>query len=291
MQLVLHTGVHFTEEDRLMKCLLRNRSDFAQRGVSIPGPGKYRVLLRQTLDAMIDAPLAYNARDLILDDVLDDERPSRVILSNPHFFGAPRTALRRGVLYPNAPMRLSQLAQLFAADQIELFMAIRNPATFLPAAFEQSPRESVLDFMGGVDPRVIRWSDSLIRMREAAPEIPITVWCNEDSPLIWAQIIRDMAGLDHGQKIIGGFDLLSDIIAKEGMQRFRAYLKKRPDMSEMQKRQVIAAFMDKFAVDAAIEEEIDMPGWTDDIIDELTAAYDEDMHTIKRIPGVQILSP
>jgi hypothetical protein len=54
---------------------------------------------------------------------------------------------------------------------------------------------------------------------------------------------------------------------------------------------VIAAFLEKFALPEEIEEEIDMPGWTDDLVEELTAAYDEDMHTIKRIPGVQIISP
>lgn len=291
MHIILHTGVHFTEEDRLMKCLLRNRDDFAARGIAVPGPGKYRLLLRQTLAAMTDAPLAENARDLILDEILDDQSADRVLLSNAHFFGAPRTAVRQGLLYTNAPMRLAQMSQLFSGDQVELFIAIRNPATFLPLAFAQSPREDVVDFMGGVDPRLMRWSDSLIRMRDAAPDIPITVWCNEDSPMIWAQIIREMAALDHGEKIIGGFDLLSDIISAEGMTRIRAYLKKNPDMSEWNKRKVIAAFLEKFALPEEIEEEIDMPGWTDDLVEELTAAYDEDMHTIKRIPGVQIISP
>lgn len=291
MQLVLHTGVHFTEEDRLLKCLLRNREDFAQRGVSVPGPGKYRGLLRETLHALCENDPAPNARRILMDAILDADHVDRVILSNAHFFGAPRTAVRQGLLYTNAPVRLAQLVQLFEPDQIEVFMAIRNPATFLPHAFKQSPRGDLLDFMGGVDPRLVRWSDLLTRMRQAVPEVSITVWCNEDSPMIWAQIIREIAALDHGQKIIGGFDLLSDIISKEGMTRFRAYLKKKPDISEMQKRQVIAAFLEKFALDDVIEEELDMPGWTDALVQEMTDVYDEDLHTINRIPGVQLLTP
>ncbi len=291
MQLVLHTGVHFTEEDRLMKCLLRNRDDFAQRGVAVPGPGKYRTLLRETLMSMMTTEPSPDARDVLLDAMLDEDRVDRVILSNAHFFGAPRTAVRQGLLYTNAPQRLAHMARLFAEDQIEVFMAIRNPATFLPLAFEQSPREELMNFMGGVDPRQVRWSDTLVRMREAAPDIPITVWCNEDSPMIWAQIIREMAELEHGQKIIGGFDLLSEIMSKEGMTRFRAYLKKRPNMTEMQKREVIAAFLEKFALESAIEEEIETPGWSVELIEDLTEAYDEDMHTIQRIPGVHVITP
>ena len=100
-----------------------------------------------------------------------------------------------------------------------------------------------------------------------------------------------MAGLDHGQKITGGFDLLSAIMSKEGMKRFRAYLKERPDLSEMHKRRVVAAFLDKFALEDEIEEELDLPGWNDALVDEMTELYDEDLAEIQRIPGVTVLTP
>ena len=44
MQVILHTGAHYTDEDRLMKCLLRNKGDFAKRGIAVPGPGKANVM-------------------------------------------------------------------------------------------------------------------------------------------------------------------------------------------------------------------------------------------------------
>ena len=291
MQLVIHTGAHFTEEERLMKCLLRNKGDFALRGVAVPGPGKYRKLLRETLSAMEETSPAPDAREVLLDAILDDEPADRVILSNAHFFGAPRAAVRQGMLYTAAPERLRHMAELFPHDQIELFMAIRNPASFLPAAFEQSPRGEMDSFIGGVDPRAVRWSDTFLRIREAVPQIQITVWCNEDTPLIWSQIIREMGGLEHGEKIIGGFDLLSDIMSREGMVRFRAYLKEHPVMTEVQKRRVIAAFLDKFALEDEIEEELDMPGWTTALVDEMTEVYDEDVFEIQRLPGVQVIAP
>ena len=110
-------------------------------------------------------------------------------------------------------------------------------------------------------------------------------------PLIWSQIIRDMAALDVQEKIAGGFDLLATIMSKEGMQRFRAYLDSHPDMSEIQKRRVIAAFLDKFALEEEIEEELDMPGWTEALVDELTEIYDDDVALIQRIPGVNLITP
>ena len=291
MQLVLHAGAHFTEEERLVRCLLRNKEDFSKRGVAVPGPGKYRTLLKETMAALQAAPPAPDARDVLLDVILDDENADRMILSHMFLFGAPRACVRNGTIYEAAPERLARLAQLFVHDDIELFLALRNPATFLPALFENAPQEDMNAFLRGADPYAIRWADTLAAIRAVAPRITITAWCFEDMPMIWAQIIREMAGLEHGEKIIGGFDLLADIMSQEGMQRFRAYLKSHPTMTEMQKRRGIAAFLDKFALEDEIEEELNAPGWTEDTIDALTDIYEEDMHVVSRIPGVTFIAP
>jgi len=222
---------------------------------------------------------------------LDEEDAVRLIVAQPHFFAAPRGSLGNGQLYHKAAERMATTAALFPHDEIEMFMAVRNPATFLPELATQIPPEGLDNFFSTTDPTDLRWSDTFKAIRAAAPNIAITVWCNEDTPLIWAQIIREMAGLEHGAKIIGGFDLLSEIMSPEGMTRFRAYLKSHPVMTEMQKRRVIAAFLDKFAIADEIEEEIDMVGWDDDLIDELTEAYDEDILEIARIPGVTLIAP
>ena len=291
MQLVLHAGAHFTEEERLVKCLLRNKEDFSRRGIAVPGPGKYRSLLKETLAALQEAPAAPEARDVLLDMILDDETADRMILSHMFLFGAPRACVRNGMIYESAPERIALLASLFPHDEVELFLALRNPATFLPALFQNAPQDDMHSFLRGADPFSIRWSDTLSAIRAAAPEVTITAWCFEDMPMLWAQIIREMAGLEHGEKIVGGFDLLSDIMSNEGMQRFRAYLKSHPSMTEMQKRRVIAAFLDKFAIEDEIEEELDAPGWTEADIDALTDLYEEDMHTLARIPGVSFIAP
>ena len=80
-------------------------------------------------------------------------------------------------------------------------------------------------------------------------------------------------------------------MSREGMQRFRAYIDSHPNMSEIQKRKVIAAFLDKFALEEEIEEELDMAGWTEELVEELTALYDEDMDLVAQLPGITFLSP
>lgn len=291
MQLAIHTGAHFTEEERLMKCLLRNKSAFSKQGIAVPGPSKYRRLLKQTLDALKTTQAAEGARDVLLDAIMDDENADRLTLSNAHFFGAPRAAVRNGVMYPAAAERMKQIRNLFPHDEIEMFMALRNPASLLPAMYEQSPRTSISGYLGVNDPCDIRWSDTLYSIRNAVPDVSITVWCSEDTPLIWSQIVREIAGLELSQEIDGEFDLLREIMSPEGMMRFESYLKSHPDMTEMQKRRVISAFLDKFALDEEIEEELNVAGWDDQLMDDMTDVYDEDMLEVQRIPGVTLIAP
>lgn len=291
MQLVFHVGTHNTDEDRIIKCLLKNRGEFAKEGVDVPAPGKYRKLLHQIMLAMSESAPAEDARDTLLDAIIEGDAGERLLLSNENFFCVPNMALRGGQFYDRGHERVSYLSQLFEGDEIDLFMGICNPATFLPAQFARTKFEDFADMTFGADPRDLRWSDLVYRIRESNPNVNLTVWCNEDTPLIWAQIIREMAGLNPTQKIKGGFDLISEIMSAEGMKRFRAYLADHPTMNEMQKRRVISAFLDKFAREEMIEEELDLPGWTEEMVEELSEIYDEDVFEISRIPGVNFIAP
>lgn len=291
MQVVFHTGAHCTDEDRLLKCLLSNREAFSKQGISIPGPGKYRKLFKKTFAALQDGSPDPAARDVLLEEILDGESADRLVLSNTNFFGSEFSAVDEGMLYPRAAARMEQLRDVFRYDQMEMFLAIRNPASFVPAVLAKASGERVTEVMASTDMSVLRWSDMIERIRAAVPDLPLTVWCNEDTPLIWAQLIRDLAGLEHGSKIVGGFSLLSEIMSAEGMKRFRSYLHAHPELTEMQKRRVIAAFLDKYALEDEVEEELDLPGWTEEMVDELTDLYDEDVFAIQRIPGVQFIAP
>lgn len=291
MQIILQTGAHSTEHERLLKCLLANREAFARQGIAVPGPGRYRPLLRQTLEAMDGAEPAADARAVLLDEILDDDSADRLLLLNTHFLGTQRDAIGLSGLYPQADRRIAQFRALFPSDRIEVFMAMRNPALFLPAVLSDAAPMRVKALLSELDLMGLRWSDLFGRIREAAPDVALTVWCNEDAPMIWAQVIREMAGLGPGTKISGGFSLLSAIMTRDGMQRFRTYLHKNRDINEVQVRKVIAAFLEKFARDDQIEEELDLPGWTEALIEELTERYDEDMAAVRRIPGLQMIEP
>ena len=291
MQVVLHAGAHVTDEDRLIDCLVDNAGMLAERGTIVPKPDDYRVLLRDIVNAATQDGVSPDAREVILDAVLPgEEEADRLVLSNDSFFGTHKMAVKR-MFYPAACARLEAVRKIFPNDEVELFFAIRNPATFMPALLAMTNFNTIDDIFRGYDPFSFRWSEMFERVRAQVPDIPITVWCNEDTPLIWAEVVREMAALEPGTAFEGEFRLLSEIMTEAGMKRFHAYVAEHPGMTEIQKRRVISAFLDKFADDEAVEEEYDIEGWTADKIDRLTDLYEEDIYAIQRVPGVTMISP
>lgn len=292
MQIVLHVGAHFTDEGRLLKSLGKNRDLLAERGISLPKPRSYRTNIRNILNDA-NSVRGPEAREAILLGMIDKSvaSPDRIVLSNDNFFCVPRLAVRANQYYPNGDERLADLCNLFHGDDIEIFLSIRNPATYLPALLEGTPETTTDELTDGLVATALRWSEMVQRVRDTLPNVSLTVWCNEDTPLIWDQILRELSGLEATQALDGGDDLLSEIMSPEGLSRYADYLAARPGLTEMQRRRVIAAFLDKFALEEELEEELDFPGWTEEYIDALTEIYDEDVYEISRIPGVTLITP
>jgi hypothetical protein len=293
MQVIFHAGVHCTDDDKLLRCLLRNAGDWRDLGVAVPGPGKYRETLSVLANNLGGHNPGQDAREVVLDSILDTnpEQVDRLILSHENFFSVPKILFGGGRLYRKAESRLQLLCDLMKDDDIHLFVGVRNPATFLPAIYGTTPFQNFEELMNGVNPADVRWSDLIRRLRAEVPQVPITVWCNEDTPFIWGDILRRMAGLNPSHKISGAFDLFSSIMNPEGMQRFRLFLKEHPNINEAQKRRVMQAFLDKYALEEEIEQELDLPGWDEAYVDMLCDLYERDMDQIDRIPGVTFIAP
>ncbi|MCI2398988.1 hypothetical protein [Aliiroseovarius subalbicans] len=290
MHVSFHIGAHCTDDDQLVKSLLKNKGRLAAEGIIVPGPSRYRGLLADVLPKLKGARASQDTQDVVLDSVMDVDQADRLVLSHDNFLGAPRRALEDQQLYHLARRNSSWLRNLFPDNPVEFFLSVRNPATFVPALFEQVPDLTFPEFVAGVDLRALYWSDMVHAIREENPDCPVTVWCNEDTPLIWPEVLHEVAGLDPLVRLKGGLDIMAQITAKEGMRRLRAYMKEHPPQNEIQRRRILSAFLDKFALDDEIEEELDLPGWTPKLIDTLTAAYDDDMLELARLPGVTLLT-
>jgi hypothetical protein len=290
MQIAFHIGAHCTDEDQLVKSLVKNAQIFTEHGVSVPGPSRYRQLLTDVSVKLAGKPASLETQDMVLEQVLDGSDPDRLVFSFDNFISGPRRVLEDGMLYPAAPEKTRVLHNLFPDHEIEFFLAVRDPATFVPAFLKKYSDLDRGEIMSKLNPQGMIWSDVIRDIREENPDCPVTIWCNEDTPLIWPEVMHEITAIDMRVLFKGGLDIIAQIMKREGVKRLRAYMAENQPTSEIQRRRILAAFLDKYAIEDAVEEEIDLPGWTAELVEELSASYEDDMLELARIPGVTMIT-
>lgn len=290
MRIVYHLGAHCTDEERLLRCLLKNRGVLAREGIVVPGPAKYRTLLRDTAMTLKGQPATQDTQSLVMDQIMSESEAERLILSWDNFLGYAQGALRRGI-YSSGAERMRAFCQIFPETEAEFFIAIRNPATFVPAVFQKQHGRAYDEFMDGVNVESLNWSTLIASLRELNPDVPLTVWCDEDTPLLWPEVLKAVSGHSDAITLADTDDLLTSIMSADGMQRMTSYIETHPPQNAAQRRRVVSAFLDKFALPDQIDVEIEMEGWSPELVDSMTAAYDQDVARIIAMDGVTFLVP
>ena len=295
MRIVYHLGAHCTDDERLLRCLLKNRGTLSEQGILVPGPTRYRNLLRDTAVALKGQPASEDTQAMVLDQIIEDDRPDRLILCWDSFLSYAPWAMD-GALYPAAADRIRAFSQIFPEVEAEFFLALRNPATFLPALFDKQKAmkggaKTFAEFMKGYDPKAVLWSDVIDRILSVNPYIPLTIWCDEDTPLIWPEVVQAVSGHDVGTRLEDDHELLTQIMSAEGLKRMQAYLASHPVTAPDLRRKVVSAFLDKFAVPDRINVEVEVPDWTADSVASLTRIYERDVARIAAMKGIRFIAP
>ena len=291
MQVIFHLGAPCTDDDLLVKSLLKNRARLLQSGVVVPPPGRYRTVIRDTSRALKGRPASYEVQNALLDAILDEDSVDRLILSDPRFICINRLVVQGAQIWPAIDRQTTNLRALFPDAEVEFHFGMRDPATLIPALFKSSRFTDFAEFTENMQAHAVTWSEMLHRLRLAQPDAGITVWANEDTPFLWGEIMREMAGLDQSAPLEGVDALIETIMQPVGFERMKDYLAKNPPESEMHRRRILAAFLDKYALDDQIEDQMDVIGWTEDLMDALSENYDADLEEISRIPGINLLMP
>jgi len=273
-----------------MRCLLKNRGVLAAEGIIVPGPAKYRTLLRDTAMALKGQAATQDTQALVLDQIMSESEADRLILSWDNFLGYAQGAIRRGI-YSSGAERMFAFCQVFPGIDAEFHLAIRNPATFVPAVYQKQSGRSYAEFMDGVEVDNLRWSTLIADMRETNPDVPITVWCDEDTPLLWPEVLKAVSGHSDDVTLTDTDDLVTSIMSADGVQRMASYVESHPPQNIAQRRRVVSAFLDKFVLPEQIDYPIEMEGWTEDLVERATLAYDQDVSRIMAMDGVTFLAP
>ncbi|MEE9389047.1 MAG: hypothetical protein V3U96_10600 [Paracoccaceae bacterium] len=272
--------------------MLKNKGTLAKAGICIPGPGRYRKSVIREAQKLRGIPADSDFRDLLVASIIDDDHASRLVLTIENLLCVHSRVFENGIIYDQASTRPANLRKLFPGLPVEFFLSVRNPATFIPAVFHHKNQSTpeFLSFMDKVEPDKILWSDVISALTDSNPGCRVTVWCNEDTPLIWPEVMTLITGFETAANLEGGNDVLASIMRNEGLARMQTYLGTHPPRNEHQRRQIALAFLDKYAIDDAIEEVLDVPGWTDDLVEELTLNYEADLHKIAQMDQVRFIS-
>lgn len=291
MQIAYHLGAHVTDEGQIFKCLTRNAAALAQRGIAIPGPGRFRAPLAQALQAQQSGDWNPDLQAALIDTLVDDDAVERIVLSVDSMLCPAPQVLDEGILYPMAEARVERLAALFEGLDVEFLLALRNPATFLPALHQRIGRGNFRDLLAQADPMTLRWSDCVARIVAGVPRARVTVWCNEDSPLLWPRLLRAVGGHEQGLRLDGVEDFLATLMTPEGVKRMQAYIVQHPPKTDIQYGRIVSAFLDKFARPDEIEMDLGHTGWSESYVAALTEIYEEDVARLTEIPGLVYLTP
>jgi hypothetical protein len=288
MRIVYHLGAHCTDEDRLVRCLLKNRGVLAEQGIIVPSPTRYRKLLRDTAVQLRGQPASQETQALVLEQIMEEPQAERMILSWDSFLSFPTWAAQGG-LYGFAGERIRAFTRIFPDIEAEFHLALRNPATYLPALQALLVAKGRTDVVTDVDPFLLRWSTAVEHILALNPGVPLTVWCDEETPLIWPEVLQTVAGFAPGTPLVDSDDVLAMIMTEIGMGRMQAYCAEHPPQSVAQRRRIVTAFLERFARPEKVEQEIELPGWTAEVVQELTWRYHEDVDRIRTLPGVTMI--
>ena len=288
MQILFHLGAHCTDDGLLIRSILRNRAKLAEEGISVPGPGRYRELLGDVSTTLRGDAANSETEAMIMEAICDDDTAERIVLSSENFLCRPGIALAQNGLYPKAE-KSAWLRQCLPSHTVDFALAIRNPATFIPELMQKS--DEIGETLDGVMLADMVWSEVIADIAAANPGSRIVVWCHEDTPFIWSEIMRELTGHDPFTELDGEFDMLETIMSPDGLERLREFLDSRGVADQIKRRRAVSAFLDAHVLRDEVEEEIDLPGWTDETVEVLTEVYEEDVARIAAMPNVTFISP
>lgn len=287
MDIAIHLGAHCTDEDLILRTLAANKTALIEQGVAVPPPRVARPAIRQALQGMNAAAGMPDPK--VVDRLQTGMGTQRLVLSYEGFLGIYAKVLAQSRMYPGAGARAALLRDLFADHHVEFHMAIRNLATFVPAIFEASSIPDFADFVDGHDLSAMSWITPIAEIRTACPDVPLTIWCNEDLPMIWPDVLRAVSGLEG--PLDGDLAILERVMRPDGFARLGDYLADNPTSNPETWRKVASAFLTKYTDESATSVEIDLPGWSTEMIERLSDIYALDVAALQARDDITFIVP
>jgi hypothetical protein len=296
MRISFHLGLHATDEGRLIRSVLRSRGQLAEEGIHVPAPRHYRQILREALNVLGSGRASADAQAALLDAIADADRIRRLVVSHESLIAMPGWAVSEAGLYVQAPSRMRAIQNLFPDHEVEFFLALCNPATLVPILAAQAGENNFCSTCSAATAFHLTWLQSLRAIADAGLEMPVTVWCNEDTPLLWPELLRALSGYQGDAPLEGDMDLLAGLLTDEGLAALNASLAGDPRPGDPRadaaaRRARVSDALLAHARHDQMEMEVTLPGWTEAAVARITERYLRDWEEICTLPGLTAIRP
>ncbi|AJE45511.1 hypothetical protein [Celeribacter indicus] len=291
MQVHLHIGAYFTTTTQVFNAL---RTNAAQSGTALPVRRVYRQAVRALIDRLDGLPPIDAEEAELISTILGGRSAERMVLFDVNWASPLPEALgTSGRLYSGIASHAATVAELFSSQDLSVSMALRNPANFLQTAIEAKTARGALDaFLRAADPAEVGWLEAVVDLRAALPaKVPLTLWCEEDLPLIWPRLLRSLAGLPEGAPATESLLPLGQVMKPEGLSRLEIFLKAHPPRTDEQYERTVLAFLDKYALEEVLDPVCDIPGWDAAALAAVTERYEADVATLAARDDLTMILP
>lgn len=204
MTVSIHLGAHKTATTHLQQSVRRIEQDLLRADRIFLGPDSLReepLDLRALLNKPDSMPKrAQMARDLLRS--LRDEH-SALTLSDELILGGLRREVMlsgEGSFYCDAALRLGNLLDLLGTRDVDLFLALRAPASFVTSVHGELIRQggtgTLQDYLGDFDAATARWLPLVQRILSVQGQGRLIVWRFEDTADVRDRLLTRMFGAD-----------------------------------------------------------------------------------------------
>lgn len=286
----VQVALPFPYGDQLSKSMYAARGALSPLGVRVPRPTAYRdTITRHIRNRNRNGmPMMPRERDIMW-EALGGADFETLFLSFTSLLARPAAIVDQEGLLPELPGNLSALRHCLDGARIHLLLNVRDPGALMSHVIQAGTAGGLTP--GGAASRRLYWSDLVDRIRRTIPGISITVWSDEDAPLVWPKALRAAGGLGPEKGVPGALDMARPMMSPEGRERLDTHLRDNPPRSEAALIRTMHEFLDAFVDRDRLDSPVDLPGWTQEVIDAFAEVYEEDIEEIREKDGVTLLTP
>lgn len=286
--LVFMIGAHKTASTHLQRSMVASSDALAAHDVAVVPPVPIGTNLLPLVNMMrdkADPRILQAAANKFLDIHTADKHT--VLLMNENIPGTlgPNMLLADSKLYKFAPKRLKRFTALFPDHHQTVGLAIRNPATFLVSAWQETLKGNDFypfeHYIKNIDLTALSWVQLINRMRNAQDqEVPFLVWRYEDYNQIRDQLVGLITSQDAIEDMVWLDETTNQGLSEHALNFLQAVgkvtKKNRDDAMELFPRGTDAPPFRPFGKAQLAE---------------LTELYDQQWAEIQAMPGVHTITP